>query len=335
MCEPVSIAMGVAGLAASMYGAASSAGAARDAANATAKANAWNMQAQNQAFQQRMGAADRQTQQQLATMQQTMADRNAAANVMRSQQSRSMDQQQQTLAEENARAEALRAQGDEQSQKLLSDTSQEAQLAAQAARENQQGLLLETNMPGRGPGPDDPMSDKTKSAVARRLAEASTNVRDYGSKIARASAYEQPLLETQLAIAGNKLGIMPAQAADQLLRTGAPVRALPNQIAFRTAGTEGAAADELIRSAGQSGLDTSGLQYANAVTGANLGQANVGVQAKNMSDQAHADAAYKQAVAGLFGQLGQLGLYGAGMRGFGGTGAAAPLGAVGGNTALR
>ena len=334
MCDPVSIGMAVVGVASTLYGASSSAGAARDAANATARANQMNIQAQNQAFTSRMAAADRQTQQQLATMQQTMADRNTAAGIMRQQQSRAMDQQQQNLAEENLRAEALRAQGDEQSRKLLDETSQDAQLRAQAQREAEQGQLLAANVTDRGPGPDNPMSDKTKAAVARRLAEASTNVRDYGSKIAKASAYEQPLLQTQLAIASNKLGIMPAQAADTLLRSGASVRALPSQVAFRTAGSQGAAADEIIRSAGQSNLDTSSLEYGNKVALANLGQANTGVQAKNMSDQAHADAAYKQAIAGLFGQLGQLGLYGAGMRGFGGTGSAAPIGAVGGNTAL-
>lgn len=325
MCDPVSIGIGVAGLAASLYGASQSAGAATDAAKATQRANQEMMQAQNNAFTQRMAAADRQTSQQLATMQQTMADRNAAAAIMRQQQTRAMNEQQSNLAQENATAESLRAQGDTQAQELLNQTNAEAQLKAQAQREQQQNLLLDQNLPAAaaGPSPGNPMGDETKTAIARRLAEASTNVRSYGSKIAKASAYDQPLFDVGQAITANRTGIMPAQAAESLLRTGAPVRALPAQIGFRTAGSEGAAADEMIRSAGQAGLDTSALQYGNAISLANLGQSNADVIAKNRLDQAKADAAYKQAVAGLFGQLGQLGLYGAGMRGFGGAGAAA------------
>lgn len=322
MCEPISagIAAGL-GTAASIYGATSSAGAAQDAAAATARSNQQMRDAQNTAFNQRMAATGRQTDAQRASMQQTMADRNAAAALMRQEQTRAVNANQANLAEENARAEALRREGDTQAQRLLTDTDAQAMEKMEQQRIAAQNLLLDQNMPTIGPGPgpgptsptdDNGMSTGTRAALARRGAEAATNIREYGSKFANLAAYNAPMFGVGQAVAENKFGIMPAQAADTLLRTGAPIRALPSQIAFRSAGAEGGAMDELIRSRGQSELDTASLQYGNETGIANLGQQNAYTTAKNTSDQARADAAYKQAIAGIYSQLGNAAIQGAG-----------------------
>ena len=234
-------------------------------------------------------------------------------------------------------AETLRAQGDTQAQDLLAKTNADRLAASEAQRAQAQNLLLDQNMPTTGPGPsttsptDNPSLDPaTKQALARRGAEAATNVREYGAKVAKLASYGQPTMDVGQAIAGNKFGIMPAETADQLLRAGAPTRALPGQIAFRSAGSEGASLDELIRSRGQSGMDTAGLEMGNATGLANLKQGNENVLAGNTMGQAKADAAYQQQLAGIWGQLGQLGLYGAGY--FGGSpfgGGTKPGGTVG------
>jgi len=338
MCDPVSLTIGgiAASTALSLYGSQQSAKAASSAARATQDANLRTEQAQNTAFNQRMGAASRQTDAQTAVMRQTMQDRFTADQQMRDAQSRAMDLNKENLARENQTAESLRAQGDTQAQDLLAKTNADRLAASEAQRAQSQNLLLDQNMPTTGPGPSttDPtggMDSQTKGALARRGAEAATNVREYGAKVAKMASYGQPMMDVGQAIAGNKFGIMPAETADQLLRAGAPTRALPGQIAFRSAGTEGASLDELIRSRGQSGMDTAGLEMGNATGLANLRQGNENVLAGNTLGQAKADAAYQQQLAGIWGQLGQLGLYGAGYFGgspFGG-GGTKPGGVVG------
>jgi len=311
------IAAAVIGAGTSVYGAAQSAGAAKQAAQATETANLRTQQAQNQAFNQRMEAARRQTEAQSAVMNQTMTDRYAAAQQMREAQGSAMDLNKQNLLQENQTAEALRAEGDKRAQELLGQTNAEQLARSQAERAQQQNLLLDQNMPTTGPGPGetDPgagMDSETRKALARRGAEAAVNVREYGAKTAKLASYGQPIMDVGQAITGSKFGIMPAQAASELLRAGAPVRALPGQIAFRNAGSEGTSLDELIRSRGQSGLDTAGLSYGNDISLANLRQGNENVLAANTLGQAKADAAYKQQLAGIWSQLGNLGLYGAG-----------------------
>ena len=54
-----------------------------------------------------------------------------------------------------------------------------------------------------------------QAAGARRTAEAATNIRDYGSKIATVASYDAPVNTTDLAIQANKTGIMPAEVADR------------------------------------------------------------------------------------------------------------------------
>ena len=301
--------------AAGLGGAVMSSQAQASAANAIRSQNLATQQAQQDAFIQRMGASNRQTDAQSAVMQQTMADRAAATNIMRQGQQSALQRQQDILDAENKQAEALRGQGDTQAQQLLAQTNQTQLAASQTGAQNQAAMLLGQVAP-QGPQPTDPRGTEgdtaTQGAVSRRLAEAATNIRTYGSKVAAVNAYSQPTQDVNLAITGNQTGIMPAIAAEKLLAAGSGTRLLPSQVAYRNAGDLGAAMDTLISSRGQSGLDTAALSYGNQTGLANLTQSDATTLAANTANQAKADAAAREATGGIISGLGNLGLYGTG-----------------------
>lgn len=286
---------------------------ARNAA-AIAEQNRATMAAQNTAFGQRMTAQQAQTDAQTAAMQQTMGTRDAAATLMRQQQASALSRQSDVVNAQNTQAESLRRTGDQAAQDLLSRTAAPVLDASQTGSQAQNAALLQPNLP-QGPGPTDPAGDPMVSAASnRRLAEAATNIRDYGSKLSKVASYQQPLADIGQAIAANKVGIMPAQTAEALLRSGNQTRLLPAQVQFRGAGELGQVQDAMIQSRGQGLLDTAALSYGNATNIANLGQADAEMIAKNRAGQAAQDEAYAKQVGGIISGIGQLGLYGAGYK---------------------
>lgn len=326
MCEPISlttaIGLGAAalGAGASVYGAVQSSNAQKSAADAISAQNQATSQAQQQAFNQRMQASLAQTQGQFAAEQQQIQDQQAAAQQTQGQQQSAISGYQQVLQAENDQADKLRATGDQAAQDLLSQTNAPALAAAQQQQQQQAATLLGQNMPAaQGPQPTDPSggtnavaNDPTHQAAgARRTAEAATNIRDYGSKIATVASYDAPVNTTDLAIQANKTGIMPAEVADSLLRSGSNVRLLPSQVAYQAATAEGQTQQNLIASKGQNALDAAGLSYGNATDIANLGQSDADTLAANKAAQAKQDAAYQQSLGGIVSGVGNLGLYGA------------------------
>lgn len=272
---------------------------------------------QNQGFMSRMVAGNAQTAAQQATMDQTMADRNAAFTQMREGQTGAMKQQQDILAAENTQEDSLRAAGDAAGQQLTNATSGPTLAAAQDASRAQAAALLSssTAAPILGPSGTDPNAGAsgdpaTKQALARRMAEAATNIRDYGSKVGNVTSYSQPAETVNNAIAANQYGIMPAETAETLLKGGSPIRLAPSQIAYQGATNTGAATDALIQSRGQSGLDAAGLSYGNATDIANLTQGDADTIAANRAKQAQADSAYQASLGNLVTGVGNLGLYG-------------------------
>lgn len=320
MCDPVTAAIAGVSAAVSLGGAVMQSQAQSKAANAIAAQNYQTTQAQNQAFIQRTGAASRQTDAQSAVMQQTMADRAAATADMRTQQTAAQQRQHDILSAENTQAEALRGTGDAQAQALLDATNQQKLQQGQAGYADRANLLLDQSVPA-GPTPSDPRGTEgdtaTQGAISRRLAQAATNVRNYGSKVAALGAYNQPIQDINLAITGNQTGIMPAIAAEKLLRAGSATRLLPSQVAYRNAGDLGGAMDELLRSRGQSGLDTAALSYGNETGLANLQQSDITTLAANRAAQAKADAAAQESLGGIVSGVSKIGLYGAGFYGGG------------------
>jgi hypothetical protein len=285
-----------------------------NAAKAIAQQNQAMQTAQSQAFTQRMQAQQQQTDAQTAAMQQTMGNRDAAATLMRQNQAAALTRQSDIVNAQNTQAETLRRTGDQAAQDLLSRTAAPVLDASQTGAQVQNAALLSPNLP-QGPGPTDPAGDPMVSAASnRRLAEAATNIRDYGSKLGRVASYQQPLADIGQAIAANKVGIMPAQTAEALLRSGNQTRLLPAQVQFRGAGELGQVQDAMIQSRGQGMLDTAALSYGNATNIANLGQADAEMIAKNRAGQAEQDAAYAKQVGGIISGIGQLGLYGAGYK---------------------
>ena len=312
------VAMGLSA-ATSLGGAYMSSQAQSKAAQATQNANFATSQAQNQAFNERIAAAGRQTDAQTAVMQQTIADRNANTAQMRSAQSGAQQSQQDIINAENQQAQALRGTGDAQAKLLLGQTDADALAQSQADREAQAALLLDQSTAPAGPATSDPTEGgtATKAALSRRLAEAATNVRTYGSKVAALGAYDQPIQDINLAVANNQTGIMPAVTADKLLRAGHGTRLLPSQVAYRNAGDLGSAMDAVLSSRGQSGMDSAALSYGNDTGLASLIQGNATTMAANKSSQAQADAKTQQAMGGVISGIGNLGLYGAGYYGGG------------------
>jgi hypothetical protein len=327
MCDPVSIGLAAVSAATSIYGGIQSAHAQQAQSQAIADQNRATQLAQNEAFTTRNQAALQQTAAQSAASQQSLQDRNTAALQMRQNQMDALKNYQDTINAENAQATALRQTGDAAAQDLLTKTNAPTLADAQTQRQQQAAALLAPRLP-QGPGPTDPAGNDaatgdlaTGGALARRTAEAATNIRDYGSRIAAVGSYEAPVQQVGLAITGNRTGIMPAQAAEQLLRAGSTTRLLPSQVDYRAATGMGQAQDLLLQSRGQNALDAASLSYGNATDIANLRQSDADTIAANISAQAQANAKAKAAQAGIIQGIGRIGLYGAGaMGGYGGTG---------------
>lgn len=326
MCFPAAIPIAMAASAlASVGGAAMSASAQSRSANAIAEQNRQMQLAQNQGFTQRMQAANAQTATQTQVMNQTMADRNAAFTQMRQGQTSAMQQRQAVLAAENQQADVLRQTGDTAANTMLSQTSAPALAGSQDTSQQQAAALLasSTTPPILGPTGTDPNAPSgttdsaTQQATARRLAEAATNIRSYGSKVGAVTSYQAPLTTTASAIAGNQVGIMPAQTAEKLLDTASPIRLLPSQVAYTGATNTGAALDALIQSRGQSGLDAASLLYGNTTGIADITQQDIDTLAANKQKQTAADAAAQASLGGIVSGVGNLGLYAAGYYGGG------------------
>jgi hypothetical protein len=326
MCSPALAVAGVSA-AASLGGMYMSNQAQQRQAKSIGAQNAAMQAAQNSAFFERMNSARRQSDAQYATMQQGIEDQKAAADRMRASQNMAIEHRQELLAATNAQAEALRARGDTAAADLLERTNLEALDRAQDARVDQSQLLLDQSgaVPGgsvpEGPSAADPgasgTSTETDGAVARRMAQAATNIREYGQKLAKTASYGQPMNTVGLATADNRTGIMPMQVADKLLSSGTPIRLLPTQLAYRNAGDFGQAETGAIQRNTQAHLDIAGLDYGNSTAAANLGQQNAGVAAANTAAQAKQDALWGQQMGGILSGLGNLGMYGAGYYGGG------------------
>jgi hypothetical protein len=325
MCEPISaatataIAAGVSA-ATAVGGAIMSSRAQSQAASALAAQNQATQQAQEQAFTQRNQAALAQTAGQTAAMEQSFQDQRAVASQAQTAQMSALKQYQDTLDAENAQAAALRQAGDQQAQTLLAATTAPALNQAQTTQATQAATLLGQNMPA-GPEAPDPSGGGTnavsndpteQAALARRTAEAATNIRTYGAKIGQLASYDAPTQAVNLAVEANKTGIMPAQTADYLLRSGSNARLLPSQVAYQAATGEGQAQLGLVQSRAQNALDAASLSYGNTTDIANLGQSDADTIAANKAAQAKADAAYQASLGSLVTGVGNLGLYGVG-----------------------
>jgi hypothetical protein len=321
----ISAAAAAVGTGASLYGATQSSAAQSRAADAIRQQNQATSEAQQAAFNQRLQASLAQTAGQTSAMEQTFQDQQDAARQTGAAQLGALKSTQDVLNTENVQAEKLRQTGDLQAQDLLARTNAPALAKAQQDQRDQAAALLAANMPPApaGPQPTDPSGGTNavandpanRAAGARRTAEAATNIRDYGSKIGALSAYDAPVNAVNLAVSANKTGIMPAETADYLLRSGSNVRLLPSQVAYGAATGEGQTQLGLIGSRGQNALDAAGLSYGNAIDIANLGQSDATTLAANKAAQAKQDAAYQQSLGGIVSGIGNLGLYGAAMYG--------------------
>jgi hypothetical protein len=303
----------VVGAAISAYSASQQASASKQQSQDIFAANKSQQAAQSQAFNDRIDAGMRQTAAQTAAQQETLNARSAAATQMREGQMTALKNYQDTLAAENAQTDTLRQTGDTAAQQLLQQTNAANLQGAQNASQQQAAALLAPSTP-QGPEATDPSggnnavtSDATNQAAsARRTAEAATNIRNYGSKIAAVQSYAAPIQAVGQAITANQTGLMPAQAAETLLRGGSATRLLPSQVAYGAATGTGQALDVLLQSKGQNALDAAGLSYGNATDLANLRQGDADTLTANKLAQQTADLSYAKAQAGILGNFGNL-----------------------------
>lgn len=323
MCvDPATATLVAAGISAAVgtYGAYSSAQASKSAANAVAAQNQATTKAQNTAFDQRLTAQSEQGDAQYKTYLQEIADRSTNAQQLHAGQTKALSDQQQVIDAENRQQEAVRAAADQQAQGLLSSTSGQALSQGQQDAQARQEALLAGQV-GKSdiasPDATDPNAGSTGSNAAykQRMAQAATSIRDYGSKIATTGSYAQPISDIGSAIAANKVGIMPAAAASDLLKSGAGVRLLPSQLEYSQAGDIGSATDQLIQSRAQGALTLAGLKANDSTALATLGQSDTDTIAANKTAQAKADADYAKSVGNVISGIGNLGLYGAGYLG--------------------
>jgi len=307
-----------------IYGASQSSAAQSRAAAAIRDQNTATTQAQNLAFGQRMDATRAQSDAQADTARREIAARTTSALATRTGQTAALQRQNTILGGENATAEQLRAEGDRRAQDLLDSTVGPGRMdQSQQGYEDKAAALLASTQAGGPTGPAATNPDgsgaamstrdpETAKATARRMGIAAANIRQYGADIARVASYGQPLKDTGEAIQANAYGIMPAQSADQLLRSGASVRLLPSQTAYRGATDYGASEDATIQSRAQGENAGTSLLYGNTTGTASLGQSDTDVRAANAAKQATSDADWAKQVGALFSGLGNLGAYGLG-----------------------
>jgi hypothetical protein len=305
---------GLASAAVGTYGAVQSSNAQSKAAQAVADQNRVTTTAQNRAFQDRLLAQSQQGDNTFGAQVQGLQDRSLAAGQMRAGQESALAQQKAVLDAENAQAERIRAAGDEQAGTLLDQTSGRTLAQNQADAAARQAALADQPIAAISPDATDPNagSSGSQDAYRRRMAQAATNIRSYGQKIADVGSYGQPVADVSNAIQGNKVGIMPGQVASQLLASGASTRLLPSRMAYQEATGLGGSADQIIQSRTQGLVDQASLQASNKIGLANLAQGDTNTIAANKAAQAKADADYQKSVGGIISGIGNLGMYGAG-----------------------
>jgi hypothetical protein len=317
MCDPGTLALIGTGISAAVTAAGTyvSSQAASKNAKAISAQNEATTRAQNVAFDQRLTSQSQKADTQYRTYLQEISDQYANQEQVQAARLKALSDQKQIIEAENAQAERLRARGDQAAQDLLTNTSGQALSDSQKNAEANQQALLTGQLDKSGiasPDATDPNagSDSSNTAYKTRMAEAATNIRNYGSKIAATGSYSQPVNDTNLAITDTKTGIMPAQAADELLRSGAATRLLPAQIAFTQAGDIGSATDQVIRSRAGGALNLADLKSTDDVGLATLKQSDTDTLAANKTTQTKADSDYEKSVGNIISGLGNIGLYG-------------------------
>ena len=316
MCDPVTLGVMAVSAGVSAYGANQSANAQKKAANAVADQNVATQAAQAQGFADRMKATSAQTEAQKSAFQSTLGDETNIADAMRASQRGALKQQQDTLGALNTQEEGLRGAGYAAADDLMGRTSGANMGQSQTDWQDQARTLLDASgVPAFGTSEQTANDPEVNAALARRAAEAATNIRGYGAKASKLASYTAPLQLVQNAVQDTATGIMPAQVASKLLQSSSPVLLAPAETAWGNAQNYGSAAMSAAQQSGQAAQNIAGLQYQDSTDIANLNQSNRTVTAANIAEQAKADAAYQEAMGGVISNIGNMGLQGAGYYG--------------------
>lgn len=309
-----------AGAVAALAGAGVQYSAAQDSSAAAARANQQSIMSQNQAFQARQAAQRQQTQEQAAVQSASQQRYEDTQKAMRAQQDAALTQRQDTISKLNLQQQALSDQTQQQVQQTTQQQITEQALKdAQAASEAQR-IAASQQAPPPTPTAASPIvqpGGAAKSALAKEMADAAAYSQDYSRRMAALGAYSAPTDTTKLATTQLGTALMPAAAADRLLKSGANALLLPSQTAYENATNYGKSAMTANTADTDENMLVTKTRASNAIDLANLQQENEKAYIQTGLNMAQARAASKKALGGGLSALGSAALLGAGAFGGG------------------
>ena len=322
MClDPVSLA--VIGGAAALGGAGLSYASGQSAASDAASAQTQEESAQEQAFAQRQSAATTQLQQQTAadTTQEQQFQQNQAAT--QSAEEQAMTDRQTALTGINNQEQAI---ADKANQVVSTGTqaasapalagAQTSQLAEQQGLNNtaaQDTYALTPSDPNANPNGGD--STVSNDAFDQALASSQAKSGQYGTTLADLGSYQAPIELADQTATNIGTNLMPAAAADQLLKSSAPALLAPSSTAYTQAGVYGQAANEDSALEQQGALGVAALQDTNAGALADQNQQDTDTRIQNTLSTQQQRAAQLKGLGDSITSLGSAGLGIAGSQG--------------------
>lgn len=343
MCEPTTIA--VIGLAVAAAGAYTSYSAGQNAASAAESAQNQANASQNMAFNARMEGQREQLASQTDINNRAAQDFQTNQAAQQDDQNQAMDARQAKLADINdqeqviaSRADQAVSQGVQGADAANLAQAQTDQIAQQQAMDAPAEAQVQASNPLGGE-----TTGVTKDAMDARDAGASRFVTQYGDSLARLSSYSAPvaLATRQATTIGTNL--MPAAAADALVRNSAPALLGPSATAYQQAGSYGTAVKQANALSTQGALNVAANAAGNTDALANLQQSDDAARIQGDLSVTQAKAARLAALGQGLSAIGNAGVSYAGSQGafkglggkissavgLGGSTAAAPAKAIG------
>lgn len=330
MCTPL-IALAAVGVGLSGVGAIASYKAGVDAQNATENAQESAMMAQNTAFDQRMQAEGARTAAEGQAFSNSANIYNQIQGQEESEQNQALSDRSNVLNAINTQENQIAQQGNQAVATATQAVTPAAAAAAPGAQMAQQQALnapVQANIQASDPlGADD--TGPTRQAMDAGRAGAARYVQQYGDSLAKLSGYSAPIELANNTATTLGTNLMPAGAADQLLKTGASAQLLPSTLAYEQAGTYAQDANAANATMAAQGKALADDQAQNAVDLANLQQGDSDSMIQGNLNLAQMRAARLAGLGQGVSQLGNTALMFAGAKGaFSGLFGSSPTGSV-------
>lgn len=317
MCGPVAVA--AAAVAVAAVGAGVSYAQGQSAASAAADAQEQSQASQNTAFNSRMEAqrASLAAQTEVNTASAQRFQENQAAQ--QADQVQAMNDRQTALTNLNVQQAATSDQANQAITQGVQAVSGTALPDAQAAQAQAQTAMTAPQTSTPALQASNPLgalnTGVTKSATDASEAAASKNTQQYASSLAKLSSYSAPTTLANQTATTIGTNLMPAQAADQLVRTGAPALLAPGTLAYQQAGQYGSAVNSANQLTTAMGTTLEQTRAQNAIDLANLTQGDDAAAIQSKLNLAQAQAAAGASLGTGLSALGAAGISYAGAKG--------------------